>query len=264
MLFFANLLLFGSVTSTSMSYFNIIKLNATPSTNDFLKERHQKGLCHDGDLVWAQDQTSGRGQRNRTWFSSPENSLTFSIYKTYRQFHSANAFSISAAVALAIVSGLQSQGIPNLSIKWPNDILSDNKKIAGILIENIFKQGNLKATFIGIGLNVNQNKFEDLPNAASLASVTSKQWDTNHVFNALKEPLENLLFSLNSISLKELFLNYSNLLWKKDERAVFEKEEEIFTAITRGVTSSGCILLEDETGKKIELNSSQLRMHYEN
>ena len=264
MLFFANLLLFGSVTSTSMSYFNIIKLNATPSTNDFLKERHQKGLCLDGDLVWAQDQTSGRGQRNRTWFSSPEDSLTFSIYKTYEQFYSANAFSISVAVALGIVTGLQSQGIPNVSIKWPNDILSDNKKIAGILIENIFMQGNLKATIIGIGLNVNQNKFNDLPNAASLASVTKRQWDINQVFNELKIPLEKMLFSLDSISLKELFLNYSNLLWKKDERAVFEKEGQMFNAITKGVTKLGCLLLEDEAGKRLELNSSQLRMHYEN
>ena len=69
-----------------MSYFNIIKLNATPSTNDFLKERHQKGLCKECDLVWAKDQTSGRGQRDRTWVSSFENSLTFSIYKTYEHF----------------------------------------------------------------------------------------------------------------------------------------------------------------------------------
>ena len=160
-----------------MSYFNIIKLNATPSTNDFLKERHQKGLCLDGDLVWAQDQTSGRGQRNRTWFSSPEDSLTFSIYKTYEQFYSANAFSISVAVALGIVTGLQSQGIPNVSIKWPNDILSDNKKIAGILIENIFKGFNEIVSIVGIGLNVNQLQFDNLPQASSLAILNNQIFD---------------------------------------------------------------------------------------
>ena len=101
-------------------------------------------------------------------------------------------------------------------------------------------QGNLKATIIGIGLNVNQNKFNDLPNAASLASVTKRQWDINQVFNELKIPLEKMLFSLDSISLKELFLNYYNLLWKKDERAVFEKEGQMFNAITKGVTKLGC------------------------
>ena len=100
-----------------MSYFNIIKLNATPSTNDFLKERHQKGLCKEGDLVWAKDQTSGRGQRDRTWVSSFENSLTFSIYKTYEHFSSAHTFAISVAVAVGIMNALHALNIQNLSIK---------------------------------------------------------------------------------------------------------------------------------------------------
>ena len=247
-----------------MSYFNLIKINATSSTNDFLKERYRKGACLDGDLVWAKHQTLGRGQRDRTWISDPEESLTYSIYKIYEHFSSSDAFVISVAVSLGIINGLKSLGIPNLSVKWPNDILSDDKKIAGILIENIFKKQNLKASIIGIGLNINQMKFIDLPNATSLASVTKKKWDINIVFDQLKFQLEKILFSLDSISLSHLFSDYINLLWKKDEISVFEKNGRTFNAITRGVTWSGCILIEDKTGKKMEFNSSQLRMNYKN
>jgi len=127
-----------------MSYFNIIKLNATPSTNDFLKEKHQKGVCQDGDLVWAKNQTSGRGQRDKMWISNPKDSLTFSVYKTYDHFPTTDNFLISMAVSLGIINALHSFNIPNLCIKWPNDIMADNKKIAGILIENIFKKKDLK------------------------------------------------------------------------------------------------------------------------
>jgi BirA family biotin operon repressor/biotin-[acetyl-CoA-carboxylase] ligase len=263
-LFFTNLLLFESVTFTSMSYFNIIKLNATPSTNDFLKERHQKGLCKEGDLVWAKDQTSGRGQRDRTWVSSFENSLTFSIYKTYEHFSSAHTFAISVAVAVGIMNALHALNIQNLSIKWPNDILSENKKIAGILIENIFKQGNLKASIIGIGLNINQMEFQDLPNATSLALATDKKWEVNLVFKTLKVELEKILFSLDSIILNDLFSEYTKLLWRKDKITIFKKNGKYLNAILKGITTSGSLIIEDEKGEIMELTSNQVRMLYDN
>ena len=69
-------------------------------------------------------------------------------------------------MSLAIVKALERLNIPKLSIKWPNDILSANKKICGVLIENVIKQNQLESSIIGIGLNVNQNKFDNLPQAA--------------------------------------------------------------------------------------------------
>jgi len=263
-LFFTNLLLFESVTSTSMSYFNIIKLNATPSTNDFLKEKHQKGVCQDGDLVWAKNQTSGRGQRDKMWISNPKDSLTFSVYKTYDHFPTTNNFLISMAVSLGIINALQSFNIPNLCIKWPNDIMADNKKIAGILIENIFKKKDLKASIIGIGININQTEFHGLPNATSLAAVINKNLDKQHVFDRLKAQLEKSLFSLQSISKETLISDYSSLLWKKDKVTVFEDKGIPFTAILRGVSPSGSLLLEDETGRIVEFNSGEIKMDYEN
>ena len=258
-----NLLHFQSVTSTYMSYFKIIKLNAIPSTNNFLKERYQKGECVDGDLVWAKEQTKGRGQRGRKWISTTENSLTFSVYRSYTNFNSRNTFMVSAAVALGIINALKVIGIPDLKIKWPNDILSCNKKVGGILIENIFKNSQLKASIIGIGLNVNQLHFLDLPHAGSLASVTGKKWILEDVFNSLKEALESKLFSINTVSKEYWIAEYSNLLWKKDEVALFERNGTSFRAIPKGLSPEGFLLLENTEGEQLTLNSYQSRMLYE-
>ena len=246
-----------------MSYFKIIKLNAIPSTNNFLKERHQKGECVDGDLVWAKEQTKGRGQRGRKWISTTENSLTFSVYRSYTNFNSRNTFMVSAAVALGIINALKVIGIPDLKIKWPNDILSCNKKVGGILIENIFKNSQLKASIIGIGLNVNQLHFLDLPHAGSLASVTGKKWILEDVFNSLKEALESKLFSINTVSKEYWIAEYSNLLWKKDEVALFERNGTSFKAISKGLSPEGFLLLENMEGEPLTLNSYQSRMLYE-
>ena len=245
-----------------MSYFKIIKLNAIPSTNNFLKERYQKGDCVDGELVWAKEQTKGRGQRERNWISSAENSLTFSVYRSFTNFHSRNAFMVSAAVATGIINALKVIGIPDLKIKWPNDILSCNKKVAGILIENIFKKSQLKASIIGVGLNVNQLSFVDLPHAGSLASVTGKEWILEEIFNSLKEALESTLFSINTISKEHWIEEYSNLLWKKDEVALFERNGTSFKAISRGLSPEGFLLLNNMEGESLILNSHQSRMLY--
>ena len=245
-----------------MSYFKLIKLNAIPSTNNFLKERYQKGVCVDGDLVWAKEQTKGRGQRERKWISTAENSLTFSVYRSYTNFHSRNAFMVSAAVAIGIINALRVIGVPDLKIKWPNDILSCNKKVAGILIENIFKKSQLKASIIGVGLNVNQLSFVDLPYAGSLASVTGKEWILEEVFNSLKEALELTLFSINTMSKEYWIKEYSNLLWKKDEVALFERNGTSFKAISRGLSPEGFLLLENMEGESLTLSSYQSRMLY--
>ena len=228
-----------------------------------MKERYQKGDCIDGDLVWANEQTKGRGQRQRQWISTAENSLTFSVYRSYANFHSRNAFMVSAAVATGLINALKVIGIPDLKIKWPNDILSCNKKVAGILIENIFKKSQLKASIIGVGLNVNQLSFVDLPYAGSLASVTGKEWILEEIFNSLKEALESTLFSINTISKEHWIEEYSNLLWKKDEVALFERNGTSFKAISRGLSPEGFLLLDNMEGESLILNSHQSRMLYE-
>jgi BirA family biotin operon repressor/biotin-[acetyl-CoA-carboxylase] ligase len=248
---------------TSMTYFKLIKIDAISSTNDFLKESYNNGNCSDGDLVLAKHQTSGRGQRGSSWVSSPENSLTFSVYKIFEGLTSANAFFISTSVSVCLVRVLKEIGIPDVSVKWPNDILSANRKIGGILIENFLKKNELKASIIGIGLNINDFSFENLPFAGSLEMASGLKRDSEAVFDILKPKLEITLFSLNLISKNKSINEYSQLLWRKNKLSLFETKGRDFKAILKDVTESGNLILEDLMGVRQEMGSHEVKMKYE-
>ena len=132
-----------------MSFFNIIKLDAISSTNDYLKVMRKSKKAKDMDLVWAINQTSGRGQRENKWFSESHKSLTISIYKNFKDSSIFYPFLISVIISISIVKCLEKLKVPNVLIKWPNDILSCNKKIGGLLIENFFQMGNWLIRLLG-------------------------------------------------------------------------------------------------------------------
>ena len=160
----------------------IIKLNATQSTNSYLKSVEAKSALEDFTVVIAKNQTLGRGQQQTVWESEGGKNLTFSVLKNKIQVPSTEAFLLSICVSVGIVNALEQLGIPDLKVKWPNDILSGNFKIGGILIENMILGSKIRASVIGIGLNVNQDIFKSAPHAASLKNVTGHAFDLDEVF----------------------------------------------------------------------------------
>ena len=114
-----------------MYNFNIIKLDAIPSTNDFLKQKYQQQEAKDDDVVWALHQTKGRGQQQNTWISSAGENLTVSVYKVFTDFFVSEAFLLNTAVCMAIINTISSFRLTDIKVKWPNDILSENKKNRG-------------------------------------------------------------------------------------------------------------------------------------
>ena len=156
----------------------IIKINATNSTNSFLKELAQSSSLDELTVAVTNKQTSGRGQMNNSWVSEPYKNLTFSLFTPLKKIKIEHQAYLNFAVSLAIYDTLLEYDVPKLYIKWPNDIMSDNKKICGILIENTFFDFRIKNTIVGIGLNVNQEKFdESLINASSLKIILKKNID---------------------------------------------------------------------------------------
>ena len=105
------------------------------------------------------------------WESEDSKNLLCSIYKKDLGIKVEDQFVLSMLVSLSIIRTLEKLNLPKLYIKWPNDIMSDNKKICGILVENMVKQNSIKESVIGIGLNVNQNTFKNLPNATSIKKI---------------------------------------------------------------------------------------------
>ena len=141
---------------------NIIKLNAIDSTNTYLRQLSMTEVVEDFTVVTANHQTNGRGQMGTQWDSQVSKNLMVSVFKDVSHLDLECNFYISIVVSLSILEALKTFNIKNLKVKWPNDILSENKKIGGILIENIIKQTKLNATIIGFGLNVNQTQFDNL------------------------------------------------------------------------------------------------------
>ena len=166
----------------------IIKLNAIDSTNSYLKKLCTTEPVSDYTAVIAENQTQGRGQMGTIWNSESSKNLTFSVFKELSDFQFEAPFYISMVVALSLLKTLDALSIPRLSVKWPNDILSADKKICGVLIENVIKQNAIKASIIGIGINVNQITFENLPQASSLKAISGKEYDLNELTIAIIKP----------------------------------------------------------------------------
>lgn len=164
----------------------IIKLNAIDSTNAYLKSLVKSApFVSDFLTVWTPVQTAGVGQRGAKWESEPYKNLTFSILRKNKRSEIDSLFVLNMVVSIAVINYLKKIKIPDVQIKWPNDIMSHRKKIGGILIENTFSEGKLKYSVIGIGLNINQTHFKNLEKASSLKLLTEKEFSIELILKNL-------------------------------------------------------------------------------
>ena len=239
----------------------IIKLDAIDSTNDFLKKISAEKPLDDYTTVVAKVQTAGRGQMGSVWETEPYKNLTFSIYKEVLHIPRDHQFYISMAVSLALLSSLKGMGIPKLKIKWPNDILSANQKISGILIENIIKQNELYASIIGIGLNINQTDFTHLPAATSMKLLSGKFFDHEEVMHQIIYHFKKYAEKLAEKNYRAIMDEYEEQLFRKDKPSTFQnKEGSLFTGYIKGVHPSGKlkVLLEDDILSEFDFKEVKL------
>lgn len=241
----------------------IIKLNATPSTNSYLKDLAKTCALEDSTVVLTNKQTNGRGQLESHWQSQPNNSLTFSVFKRFKNISISQQWYVSMAVALSISEMLESLKIPEIRIKWPNDIMSRGKKCCGILIENTTRGSVLDTSIIGIGLNVNEQHFEDLPNATSMQLSSGQVFNISEVLALLLKQLEIQLNRLENGAFSAVFDDYNRTLFKRDKVAVFStKNKGPFNAMIKGVTKEGLLLLENEAEILETFNLKELKYHF--
>ncbi|GAA4776468.1 biotin--[acetyl-CoA-carboxylase] ligase [Flavobacterium hankyongi] len=214
-------------------------------------------------VVLAETQNKGKGQQGAKWLSEPGKNLITSILISNTISDIRGVFLLNISVALSIIEALKTLKIPSLHIKWPNDIMSENKKIAGILIESLIKEKGKIESIVGIGLNVNQTKFEDLTKASSLKNITDKEFDIEYILNKivteLKLNIEKILFNQEAY----LWENYHKWLYKKGTPMAFENEQgERFMGIIQGVNKDGKleIILENDLVKQYGIK--EIKMLY--
>ncbi|MDH7444586.1 biotin--[acetyl-CoA-carboxylase] ligase [Aquimarina sp. 2201CG14-23] len=240
---------------------HIIKVDAIDSTNTFLRDMNREKYLIKPVCVIAKEQRSGKGQMGTTWQSNTGENLTCSVFMPINDFDIMDQFYISMTVSLAVYDTLNGLILPRLSIKWPNDILSDRSKVCGILIENVVNNGRLRGAIIGIGINVNQCSFENLPLAGSIKQFLGRNIDLDEVSNLLLMKLEYRFSELYKSNFKKLKEEYESLLFRKNKPSTFlDVKGDSFVGIIQGVTSFGKlqILLEDDVIQDFDLKEIKL------
>ncbi len=238
----------------------LIKLDAIDSTNDFLKEISTQYDLENFTVVTAENQTKGKGQRGASWNSEAGKNLILSVLVKNFLDDITEIFNLNIAFSMAVINVLKKNNIPDLSIKWPNDILSANKKIGGILIENCIKSDGSIVSIVGLGLNVNQVNFEGLPKASSLTIIAAQEFN---IENLLYEIISNLEINVaeskqNPYSLREQFIKS---LYKKGIPMPFiNQNNEKFMGIIQGISPVGKlqVILENDSVSEFDIKEIQM------
>ncbi|RTY91841.1 biotin--[acetyl-CoA-carboxylase] ligase [Flavobacterium sp. GT3R68] len=239
----------------------LIKLDAIDSTNDFLKALANDSTVENYTVVTAENQSKGKGQMGSTWDSEIGKNLIMSILIKNILLDISQIYNLNIAISLSVITALENIGVPALTIKWPNDIMSDNKKIGGILIENSIKTNGEIISVVGLGLNVNQINFENLPKASSLAVIMHMDLDKEQLLFKIVEEMKLQIFKLQNHQSQDLWQQYNNSLFKKGIPMPFENPKgEKFMGIIQHVNDFGRlqILLEDDSIASFDIKEIQM------
>jgi BirA family transcriptional regulator, biotin operon repressor / biotin---[acetyl-CoA-carboxylase] ligase len=231
----------------------LLHLPSVDSTNNFAKNYIAKNSPIDGTVILADEQYAGRGQSGNTWLADANKNLTFSLIYHTSFLHATEQFWLNMAVSLGIWSSIHSitQQFSNslIRIKWPNDIYVNDRKIAGLLIENTIVGMHLKYSVIGIGLNVNQDAFPESISATSLKLNLHKELALDEVLNQVLGSVEKYFLWLKERRFNELKAAYLKNLYRYNEVSKFKRQDQsIFEGCIKDVDVSGNLILDTKQG----------------
>lgn len=234
----------------------IYKLSAISSTNDYLKEFVSETTLENYTVITTNFQFQGKGQFDNIWHSKKDKNLLFSVLVKINDFKVMQQTYLNFAVSLAIYRALKSV-LNDVKIKWPNDIMSRQKKICGILIENIVKNGKIEHSIVGIGLNVNQVDFPTyLKNVTSIKLDTKKETNCDLLLKKIVLSIKEQIKKIENKQFDTLQNDYKSVLYKMNEPTMFkDKNGAIFIGKIINVSKQGKleIELDDETIRVFEV-----------
>jgi BirA family biotin operon repressor/biotin-[acetyl-CoA-carboxylase] ligase len=231
-----------------MIRYNSIHLQQVDSTNSYLKELAGKENVDEGTVILADFQTAGKGRGQNIWLAEAGLNLTMSVL-IRPSLKAGDHFMLNEILSLAAVEMLYGYGI-EVKIKWPNDIYVENKKIAGILIENVLMGDEIVTSVLGIGVNVNQLQFpETLPNPVSIAKISGKSVGLSEVKEKLLMSLSTRYTALKRGNYISLHTEYCSFLYKKGETIRYKTGEKISEAILYSVAQTGELIIQQNDGR---------------
>jgi BirA family biotin operon repressor/biotin-[acetyl-CoA-carboxylase] ligase len=241
---------------------NRIRLDGVDSTNNYAAEMLRQVGTTEGTLITANYQTAGRGQRSNAWQSEAGKNIlcTYILKPTWMAVD--RQFALNKAVALAVQRTIQSFCVQkSVRIKWPNDVLVNDSKVAGILIENTVSGGQIVSSLAGIGMNVNQQQISiDGKKVISIADVLKHSVSLDALQDELSAQLEAVYLRLRNGNDKPIAQEFSEVLYKRDVVCVFETREGLRNYTVRGVSEQGQLMVEDEAGVRYQFNHGEVHL----
>lgn len=222
------------------------------STNEIAMQACQKGDCH-GSLYIAEQQTAGRGRRGREWVSPFARNLYFSLVWRFEQGVGALE-GLSLLVGLSLVKAMENLGVQGVKVKWPNDLLVAEKKLAGILVEVNGEASGQCQVVIGVGLNI------DMPESADesigqpwvdLAAITDTSFSRSRVLAEVLNELASGLDKFSDYGFAPMIEEWQSYNAHQDQEVELLTAKGVVTGVCRGVDPSGALILETEKGKEL-------------
>jgi len=236
---------------------NRISLLEVDSTNNYASNLLKSERLPHGSVITAQFQTQGRGQRDNVWFSEADQNLMASWVFHFSHLKVSQGFAYNQAVALSLRQTIAQFLHHDVLIKWPNDIVVQNKKVAGVLIENVVQGDAIKTSICGIGVNVFQQQFE-LSHASSMALMGAK---LNHVDQLLLALHENLMTQLNHIqsNANSISRAYQQHLYQAGQFVEFYHNHDQRSGRINGVDEWGRLIIEIDNGVIQHFHAGEIR-----
>lgn len=252
------------------NYFSLNIFDSIESTNTFLtdffkgnKVSNKSNLIH---VAVAEEQTKGRGRNGRSWVSGFGEGLTFSINWYFKEYAPSQLSSLSLVVGIALIRVLKSLSIEHIYLKWPNDVLFNHHKLAGVLIE--LRSGMEKGcnAVIGIGINFNLSNTTRTNIAAEttdLFQMTGKLFDRNLVLSVLLIELRKVISDFEKFGFcffKSEWLSYHAY---EGKRVCLKTPKNQIMGIVDGVDDDGALFLLTDSGREI-FNVGDVSLREEN
>tara|TARA_A100001388_G_scaffold277433_1_gene268603 strand:+ start:3109 stop:3831 length:723 start_codon:yes stop_codon:yes gene_type:complete len=238
----------------------LIKLNAIDSTNEYIKKI--KDSIEDKEIaVFTFNQTLGKGQMGKVWSSEPNKNICMSFIFKELEITVTNNFKLNILVSLLLIKVLKNLGLKELSVKWPNDILSEGKKLCGILIESNIKKTEITQSIIGIGLNVNQSYFGNLINATSIVNSINNHSNLDEISLKIISEFERFRSLIHNSDFNKLKTDYLELLYGYEIEKQFRISGKVFMGEIIDINNLGMLVVKIN-GKKLEFKNQEIELIY--
>jgi BirA family biotin operon repressor/biotin-[acetyl-CoA-carboxylase] ligase len=243
--------------NTGFTGSQIIRLDSVDSTNNYASSLIKDTKVFDGTVITTFEQTQGKGQLGNTWQAQAGKNLTLSLIIYPKNLSPLNHYMLSEVTALAVSDLLLVFGVDNY-IKWPNDIMTPEGKICGILIENTIAGDSIAHSIIGLGLNVNQTDFGDQLRATSMVNILGEETELENLLTLFCNMFDKWYLMLTANKHEYIHNTYLLRLLNFGKFAPYVYKGEKIEARIINVEKNGMLILEKTDGLTIKADLKEI------